>query len=746
MADVEARWGTVAALVPAIIALGLVHALSASPAPVGLAGSGLLVAATLLPLLIFVALCLAVGLGARDGHDAETDAAARERLADHIWRQAEQIETYRSLIDASFDLHVVTDIDGVVLDTGGADWPVIATGRPLSFPYPDVGADPIDIVFGGPDTPRWFRVQTIALPSTGSKMHRHILGRDVTEDKKLAETLDAARTTAELATAQKSRFLATMSHEIRTPMNGVLGHASLLLDTDLSPEQSNYARAVKTSADQLLLLIDDILDFSRIEAGRLTLAPEPVALEPLAQDVIELLSPRAVDKGLDLACHVTRSLPERVVLDPARLRQILFNLLGNAIKFTASGGVRLDIAPLARTGGIPPSRLAEPDAPTSFNLSLTITDTGIGIPPDDAERAFHEFEQLDAGPGRRFDGSGLGLAITRRLVSAMGGSIRLDPDPAGGTCARLTLPAQSADAIETATGDERPLTGLAIGITSARLMTRSTLADRLRELGAVAIDIPTDARHATDVRPVDVLLCDLPCEAGNEEAEQSRGARWMAPSIPRLALLTLRDRRHIARLSDLGFAGYLMLPVRTSALIAQIRRVIDEAAPQPSSGRNAASGTAKESERTDRRGVAKRLAPRPRIARSPRVLVAEDNDINALLTVAALERAGLRVSLVSNGRDAVDHVLDSGLPEIDLILMDIHMPELDGLSAAKALRSAGVTLPIVAVTASAFPEDRKACREAGVTDILTKPVDPDHLIARIELLLPETLRPGRLTA
>ncbi|UYO44766.1 response regulator [Rhodopseudomonas palustris] len=512
-------------------------------------------------------------------------------------------------------------------------------------------------------------------------------------------TVAEPRDGTEADSGAKSRLLAMASHEIRTPLNGIIGMSRLLLDTPLSPEQATYAKAVKTSGEALLALTDELLDYARVEAGKIELDARPFALGGLIEDVAELLAPRAQARGLEIAADVDERLPARLIGDAARLRQVLLNLCGNAIKFTESGGVAL---------------IAEPGEAGEFRV--IVRDTGIGIAPEAQARIFREFEQADAGIARHFGGTGLGLSISDRIITAMGGRIALDSQRGQGSTFTVTLPLVAAE--DSDAGFAPPdLHGSSVMIVSPHGVEASLAARRLGRWGA-ATCLCDDIAAATTRLPERDWHAVLIDHAFGPGAIETLARAAQPRSTHRLVMLTPAARHELLPTLPAAFTGYLVKPLRAASLATRLGAPVEVAAPSIADGDPPT------------------LQDTPPVAtrESLTILVAEDNDINALLIRALLHRLGHRAEIVGDGRRAVEAWVtadNTGTP-FDLVLMDVQMPILDGLEAARQIRTqeaerARQRVPILALTANTLAEDRDACLAAGMDGFLIKPVDPDKL-------------------
>ncbi|WP_339738445.1 response regulator [uncultured Maricaulis sp.] len=604
------------------------------------------------------------------GPEASKPGADEERFATAPGLDA--AEFLISALDATGELILVRGRGGRVVHVNAAfiaafggvrtDW----VGRWFSVAPPVSGNGPrrYEMLMRTRQGPLWIEWDERLLPDGRGVIS---VGRDVSSRREAHADLEASQ-------RAKSLFFAAVTHEMRTPLAGALGIARLLDATPLRPDQADYVRTLASSAEHALAMVDDILDLSRLEAGKLTLRPERVDIAELVRETAELAAPRAQEKGLEIGIVQSAAAPGQIEGDPARLRQILFNLIGNAVKFTRQGGIRIEIG-------------CAPAGDGRARLSLSVSDTGPGISELDQQSLFEHFERGAAERDGAESGAGLGLAMVRRLVEAMDSSMGVESRLGEGAKFWVIF-----DLPVFAGGLGEPMAGRELAVASPNAVLRQTLADQLRELGG-------------DVIAID-RVDNMPAASGRELLLDAVWARHASQAHARHVwqLVTPAGKDDVIEDRPDGVNGWLVKPVRLTSLVEQITGTVPAREPGPATGH------------------ALPLAALDGL----QILVAEDDPVNALIARRTLERLGAHVTMVETGPSAL-RALEAG--RFDAALLDQRMPGMNGPDVARMARMSGHDLPLVALTANSSEDDRRNCLEAGMNDFLSKPVDPD-LLAR----------------
>ncbi len=661
-----------------------------------------------------------------------------ESLEDKTWELRESEERYRSLAEAFGDLVLHRDAKGRVIFANAALMEAFAiepgtlTGQLFepqiiarcevdpAMRAPD-GFTARELNIATPDGPRWFHWIDLPIRDdvTGEAALRSV-ARDITGHKQAEQALELARVKAEQANRAKSRFLASASHEMRTPLNGILGMSGLLRDTDLTPEQATYNDAIHGSGSALLALIEDMLDLTLIEAGRFEPKSEAFAPAQMVEEVCELLAGRAHEKGIELASRIAPDVPEKVLSDPGRLRQVLVNLVGNAVKFTEKGGVLVEL-----------DTVAEPGSPSIQKLRFAITDTGPGISDEDRGRIFDEFVQADSASTRRYGGAGLGLTISQSILKRMGSEIRVMPAPVPGSRFIFDIDFPIVEAAA-GRGTCSAMASRTVLVVSPGKVEAHAIAATIEAYGGTAVIASTLARASAmlgraaggnrSAREFDSLVID-PAISRDPARSLARLIHRAGRPVFSVVLIHPEGRAKLPHFLENGFDVYLVRPLRRSSLL----RVAGEQRTDLSEPRPV---------RPDRRPLRTAGDKLPKL----RVLIAEDNPVNALLVRTVFEKAGQDVTMAGDGRQAVNacRKLARQGGGFDLVVMDLHMPILDGLSAIAAIRKLErryglARTRILTLTADERTQASEETLKAGGDGFITKPVSPHVLMDLIRL-------------
>lgn len=651
------------------------------------------------------------------GHPARAmaeKAALAERDIDRNWELGEFSGQLITVFDVLGDMVTACNLDGRIVYANETFRSVTGCDNPTGLTLSMAGIEPVEtgesgareLVLGeGADQTIWTWHETASRDPSSGDLFVNCIARNVTATRRAEAELVEAREKAEAANHAKSRFLATVSHEIRTPLNGILGMTHLLSQTETTPEQASYLKTARESGQSLLSLIEDLLDVTSIEAGRLHLRHEQGDLEELVNGVCELMASRAHEKGIDIAVHIAPEAPRRITSDIGRLRQVLFNLVGNAIKFTETGGVLIEVGR------------------EDTELSFIVSDTGPGLKDADKDRIFNEFERADNGPTRKHGGAGLGLAISSRIVAALGGRIGVTSTPGQGSTFQFTAPVRELAEPEASKPVHGPLADRTVLVIAPKGPVSTALKWTVRDLGGIAEtadDAETMMSALTQLFRSGATLSDIIVDrrlADRAEALLSAAPPEFATNVARTLVIAPEDSRDLDSHGH-GADAWLVRPVRRESLINVLTRRDDRDDRERLSAKQ-------------RPAVLERGSGNPTLD----ILLAEDDPVNALVVRTMLARQGHRVTVVGNGRDLVCEAMErpGGVPNYDLVITDLSMPKLDGRSAIVHIRAeeeAGQLsrLPVIVLSADGQASTRDDLLAAGADGHAEKPVDPDWLL------------------
>lgn len=649
------------------------------------------------------------------GGQSHPSATDPENEFDRNWELGEFSSQLARVFDSLGDMVAVCGNNGQIIFANETFKSATGFDSPVGLTLSMTGIEPVDatntgaleLVLGDGDAQTiWTWHETVTRDPATGELVLQCIGRNITSARLTEAELVEARQKAEAANHAKSRFLATVSHEIRTPLNGILGMTHLLEQTQTTPEQASYLKTAGESGMALLSLIEDLLDVTSIEAGRLHLRHEEGGLEDLVNGVSELMASRAHEKGIEIAVHIAPEAPQLITSDIGRLRQVLFNLVGNAIKFTETGGVLIEVVREDK------------------QLAFIVSDTGPGLKQADQARIFEEFERANNGPTRSHGGAGLGLSISSRIVEALGGEIDVTSTAGKGSSFRFTVPVRELAVPETVAPVRGPLADRAVLVIAPSGPVSTALLWTIRDLGGIAEtahDPDSMIAALTRLYRSGAQLSDIVVDrrlADHAESLLAAAPMELPSGIERTLIIAPEDSRDLESHTGHGANAWLVRPVRRASLVNVLTRRDD---------------------RDDR----DRLCGKPRPVMLERssdnptldILLAEDDPVNALVVRTNLARQGHRVTVVGNGRELVNQAMErpGGVSGYDLIITDISMPELDGRSAIEQIRAEEVAgklarLPIIVLTADGQASTRDDLLAAGADGHAEKPIDPEWLL------------------